>query len=425
MAKPIKLFINYRRDDEFSFVESLHLRLQARYGEKNVFMDVEKLPLFSRFDTYIVERVREADILVVVIGPHWVETLSRRAALGETDFVKLEIEEALRNQKVIAPICIADTSFPSESILPESLKPIARLNAAMIKTQAELRQQFDAICRRFDQLIEEKRKSESAAQPLRDPQEIGTKRKATGPLNTALPTTVTPKPFPAVIPTPAPQVENTSITAAPISTEPTKDPSAVSSITAVGTATPKSEVSPSAAKPAEVKVDPAPVTTRPPIPKPTPQPAPTSSTTYRPSKPSRYYRRDSRLALGRALLISIGLLVLWLLISWLNDRQPTDMPAEAATAAAAVTMTSATSCVITPARSAVVLYEDPTSASRMVTAVEPSAVILPVGRREVVGAMWYYVAIRTVQGQYFDGWLQASSVNASPPCNSLVIDTLH
>ncbi|PJF45161.1 MAG: hypothetical protein CUN55_00195 [Phototrophicales bacterium] len=63
-------------------------------------------------------------MVVCIIGPQWLELLQERARTGEKDYVRIELEETLKHNKLITPICILGAEVPRFSALPDTLKPI-------------------------------------------------------------------------------------------------------------------------------------------------------------------------------------------------------------------------------------------------------------------------------------------------------------
>jgi hypothetical protein len=123
--QPLKLFINYRRADERIFVELLWTHFVNRYGLENVFMDFEGIPPFADFEMFIRQKVREVDVVAMMIGPQWTELRRAKAKAGETDYVLIELEEALEHNKVIAPICIMNARVPDWTVLPDAMRGLA------------------------------------------------------------------------------------------------------------------------------------------------------------------------------------------------------------------------------------------------------------------------------------------------------------
>lgn len=90
-----KIFISYRQSDHSGFVERIRDWLVQAFGRENVFMDFDTLPPFIRFEDYLREQIREADIILLVIAPDWVSILQERQQSGDFDYVKFELETAL------------------------------------------------------------------------------------------------------------------------------------------------------------------------------------------------------------------------------------------------------------------------------------------------------------------------------------------
>ncbi|MBX3082260.1 MAG: SUMF1/EgtB/PvdO family nonheme iron enzyme [Anaerolineae bacterium] len=125
----LRLFVNYRRADDREFAETLRLQFMNRYGRENVFMDFDSLPNFTNFEEFIKRKVRECDALVMMIGAKWTDLLREKAAKGDPDYVLIELEEALKHHKLIAPIRLRDASMPDPADIPDWLHPISKLNA--------------------------------------------------------------------------------------------------------------------------------------------------------------------------------------------------------------------------------------------------------------------------------------------------------
>lgn len=136
MTQSIKVFINYRRADNRMFVVLIGTYFAVRYGRENVFMDFESLPRFTDFENFIRKRIQEADVVVSIIGPDWLRLFEEKARRGDTDFVLLELEEALKYNKLIAPILIMGAELDTRRV-PESIR------AMFIHQTARLRDERD------------------------------------------------------------------------------------------------------------------------------------------------------------------------------------------------------------------------------------------------------------------------------------------
>jgi formylglycine-generating enzyme required for sulfatase activity len=160
--KKLKVFVNYRRSDNKIFVELLRTHFMFRYGQENVFMDFDSLPPFTNFEEFIRETVRASDVVAMMIGKRWMKLMRAKAAQGGNDYVLIELEEALKHNKVIAPICILGAEMPP---IPPSLKPIAHIQAEFVSNGRHLRDDVNRIMNGFEAELERRGAPRSVRNP--------------------------------------------------------------------------------------------------------------------------------------------------------------------------------------------------------------------------------------------------------------------
>jgi hypothetical protein len=66
-----QIFISYRREESRWSARSLHDRLIQRFDRNQIFMDVDSVGLGEDFVKTIEETVGSCDVLIAVIGAHW------------------------------------------------------------------------------------------------------------------------------------------------------------------------------------------------------------------------------------------------------------------------------------------------------------------------------------------------------------------
>jgi TIR domain len=98
-----KIFISYRRDDDPAFAARVHEGLGATFGKSNLFMNIDNLIVGQRFDKELAKALTECDVLIAIIGRHWVQSLRDKIASGERDYVREEIAEALKREIAVVP----------------------------------------------------------------------------------------------------------------------------------------------------------------------------------------------------------------------------------------------------------------------------------------------------------------------------------
>src|ERR671916_92409 len=93
-----RIFISYRRDDSEASTDLLLEQLVEHFGRKQIFVDVDDIPLGENFAEAIEKAVSSCDILLAVIGKQWLTITNghERRLDNAEDFVRLEIVTALK-----------------------------------------------------------------------------------------------------------------------------------------------------------------------------------------------------------------------------------------------------------------------------------------------------------------------------------------
>lgn len=126
-ARKAPLFISYRRRDSQGATGRLYDSLVRVYGEVALFRDVSAIAPGEKFASAIEQALANASVVIVVIGPRWVEMLDRfgsKPADGQIDYVRLEVETALRLGKPIVPLLVDGAAVPVRTELVETLRPL-------------------------------------------------------------------------------------------------------------------------------------------------------------------------------------------------------------------------------------------------------------------------------------------------------------
>lgn len=197
-----KVFICYRREETAAHAGRLYDAMVARFGESNVFMDVDIAPGVD-FVERITDVVSRCLVLIVVMGRNWAtaadeEGNSRLA--DPDDFVRLEVETALRRPDVTPiPVLVSGARMPRREALPEPLQPLTRRNALDL---SDARWAYDVgrLNSTLDVLLDEvPQDRESGADPYPTPMPISPPT----PIETQEPAPASPRP-PSPIPRSAP-----------------------------------------------------------------------------------------------------------------------------------------------------------------------------------------------------------------------------
>ena len=104
------IFISYRRRGSQGFAGRLADDLIDRFGEGQVFRDVEIRP-GEYFAEAIETAIASCSALLVMLGPHWLEHRNEKGEprLHEPgDWVRLEIEAALTRNTWVVTILVGE-----------------------------------------------------------------------------------------------------------------------------------------------------------------------------------------------------------------------------------------------------------------------------------------------------------------------------
>lgn len=138
-----RFFVSYRRADAAGEAGRLTDQLGERFGQHLVSVGADAMLPGMELAEQIERSVGAADALIVVIGCDWLnatDATGRRHLDDPRDFVRLEIEQALRQGTRVIPVLVRGAHMPSANELPPSLAPLTRLNAAEI---SDTRWQYD------------------------------------------------------------------------------------------------------------------------------------------------------------------------------------------------------------------------------------------------------------------------------------------
>ena len=118
------IFISYRRDDSPANARLLHDQLQAAFPRHSVFTDVKKIGIGEEWQAVLREQIDKADVVLVVIGPNWLDvsdSLGKRRLDDAGDFVRWEIAEAIRLGKTVVPLQVDGAAMPGAADLPADI----------------------------------------------------------------------------------------------------------------------------------------------------------------------------------------------------------------------------------------------------------------------------------------------------------------
>jgi TIR domain-containing protein len=156
--------ISYRREDTAWITGRIFDRLKAHYdsvenentGENPVvFLDYDATPVGADFREYIKGVLDHCDVLLAIIGPHWLGTdaTGKPRVVHEDDWVRIEIDTALKKNIPVIPVLIDRTPIPSKDALPQDIQNLVYRQAAIIDTQLDFNSHMERLIRQIDRHV--------------------------------------------------------------------------------------------------------------------------------------------------------------------------------------------------------------------------------------------------------------------------------
>ena len=132
-----RVFLSYRRQDAAYQADLLYGKLVTAFGPDRVFKDVDSIEPGDDFAEVIEHAVSSCSVLLAIIGDRWLTQLDptgRRRLDDPDDFVRLEIESALRAGIRVVPVLLG-AEMPTTDQLPPSLAPMLSRQAVPLSPQ--------------------------------------------------------------------------------------------------------------------------------------------------------------------------------------------------------------------------------------------------------------------------------------------------
>lgn len=122
------IFISYRRGGANGFEERLFQALVSnkrlsRCFDGRIFLHYDRavLEVGRPFEEVLFQRLSTSRLVLLVVGPSWVDTMQSRVMRGERDFVREEVALALKVNCNILAILVDDSRFPAGNEIPHDL----------------------------------------------------------------------------------------------------------------------------------------------------------------------------------------------------------------------------------------------------------------------------------------------------------------
>ena len=143
-----KIFISYRRDDSADITGRIYDRLTDQFGQEAVFMDADSIPFGVDFPVKLDEQVAKCEVFLTVIGQVWME---KRGSKGKSrlndpiDFVRIEIESALKRQIPVIPVLVGGATIPTAKQLSDSIKALYYRQGIEVRRDPDFHRDMDRL----------------------------------------------------------------------------------------------------------------------------------------------------------------------------------------------------------------------------------------------------------------------------------------
>src|ERR1700738_1958706 len=104
-----EIFVAYRRADTAEISRMVFQSLIRLLPPDKVFIDIDQIPLGVDFVRFLEERIREARLVIAIIGDNWlgVDRKSGKRRIDDPlDFLRLELEIALKHSLAILTVLV-------------------------------------------------------------------------------------------------------------------------------------------------------------------------------------------------------------------------------------------------------------------------------------------------------------------------------
>ena len=151
------IFIAYRREDSTDVTGRIYDRLCQHFGKQNVFKDVDSIPLGVDFRKHLGDSVGQCDVLLTVIGRQWLAGDRGQRRLDDVhDFVRIEMEAALKRDIPLVPVLVQGSSMPGPEDLPEILQSLVYRNGIPVRPDPDFHQDMDRLIKGIEGYLKNK-----------------------------------------------------------------------------------------------------------------------------------------------------------------------------------------------------------------------------------------------------------------------------
>ncbi len=154
-VSPLKIFLNYRREDVPWAAPMLYRELRRRFGAENIFYDNGTLQPGMEFPVEITTRLNgAAGVFVALIGSKWLSTMDERRKRDDEDFVVTEIDLGLQGGWKFIAVLVDAATLPERPRLPPAIRALRDHQVARLR-QDSMDDDIERLFTRLEELAVE------------------------------------------------------------------------------------------------------------------------------------------------------------------------------------------------------------------------------------------------------------------------------
>ncbi len=144
----MKCFISYRHDDSRAITERIYDRLSNYFGKDSFFKDIDDLPPAANFKEKLEHSLTASSVLMAVIGKNWakvVDAEGRRRLENSNDYVRFELETALRLDIPIIPVLVDNANMPEAKELPSTIQELTVRQGVVVRHDPDFHRDVERL----------------------------------------------------------------------------------------------------------------------------------------------------------------------------------------------------------------------------------------------------------------------------------------
>ncbi|MDA8563902.1 TIR domain-containing protein [Mariniblastus sp.] len=149
-----EIFVSYRRSDSQAETGRIYDYVAKRFGEKNVFKDVDAIRSGDNFRELINSAVDGCKCLLVIIGPDWndKDQAGEPRLNADHDWVRTEIRIALDRNISVIPVLVGNAAMPTPDSLPDDIRELADRQAISVRPDPDFKPDVGRLISRIRDL---------------------------------------------------------------------------------------------------------------------------------------------------------------------------------------------------------------------------------------------------------------------------------